>query len=74
MDELKLNLTTKLMKGIVTKLLTKMIYKKCGCKVDIQLNELQINVVDGKAHLHANVDAEINNDEFMKIVKTIGMD
>lgn len=74
MDALKLNLSTKFMKGIVTKLISKLIYKKCGYHVDIQLNEIDIEVVNGKAYIHANVDAAIDNSELMKIVKSIGLD
>jgi hypothetical protein len=74
MDALKLNLTTKFMKGIVTKLISKAIFKKYGYKIDIVLNEIGVEVVNGKAYIHADVDAEINNDEFMKIVKSMGLD
>lgn len=74
MDALKLNLTTKFMKGIVTKLISKAIFKKYGYKIDIVLNEIGVEVVNGKAYIHADVDAEVNNDELMKIVKSIGLD
>ena len=74
MDELKINLSTKFMKGIVTKLIAKAIYKKTGYKIDIQLNKLAMETADGKVFIHADVDAEVNNDEFMKIVKGVGLD
>lgn len=74
MDALKLNLSTKFMKGIVTKLIAKAIYKKFGYRVDIQLNEIGIEVTGGKAYIHVDADAEINNDELVKIVKSIGLD
>lgn len=74
MDALKLNLSTKFMRGIVTKLISKLIFKKYGYKIDIQLNEIGIEVINGKAFIHADVDAEIDNGELMKIVKSIGLD
>lgn len=74
MDELKLNLGGKFMKGIITKLISKAVYKKFGYKVDIELNAIHVEVINGKAHLHLDADAEINNDELMKIVKSIGLD
>lgn len=74
MDALKLNLTTKFMKGIVTKLISKAIFKKYGYKIDIVLNDVSVEVLNGKAYIHADVDAEVNNDELMKIVKSIGLD
>lgn len=74
MDELKLKLSTKFMRGIVAKLLSKVIRDKLGYEIDIQLNEIAVETVDGKIQLHANVDANIDNEEFKKIVKSIGLD
>lgn len=71
MDELKLNLSSKFMRGIVTKLIAKAIYKKTGYKIEVELNSINVEVINGKAHIHADVDAEIDNEELMKIVKTI---
>ena len=71
MDELKMKLSTKFMRGIVSKLISKVISKKFGYKVDIQLNDLDINVIDGDANINANVEVKINNEEFMKIMKSI---
>ena len=71
MDELKLNLSSKLMRGIVTKLISKAVYKKTGYKIEIELNNINVEVTNGKAHIHVNADAEIDNDELMKIVRTI---
>jgi hypothetical protein len=71
MDELKLNLSSKLMRGIVTKLISKAVYKKTGYKIGIELNNINVEVINGRAHIHINADAEIDNDELMKIVRTI---
>lgn len=72
MDEMKLKLSTRFMRNIVAKLVTKMIYKKTGYKVVIHLNELDVNVVDGETHISVNAEAKLSSDEFMKIMKTIG--
>ena len=74
MDELKLSLSTKFMKGMLAKLLSKMIKKKYGYKVNIHIEEIKLEVIDGQAKLHANVDAELNSDEFKEIMKTICSD
>lgn len=71
MDELKLNLSSKLMRGIVTKIISKAVYKKTGYKIGIEVNNINVEVINGKAHIHVNADAEIDNDELMKIVRTI---
>lgn len=71
MDEMKLKLSTKFMRGIVSKILSRMIYKKIGYKVNIQINELDINMIDGDTAVHANVELKCNSDEFKKIMKGI---
>lgn len=70
MDELKLNLTSKLMRGIITKL----IRKKLGCDIDIQINDMNVSTVDGNIHLHVDANADIAHTEFIKLIKHIGLD
>lgn len=70
MDELKLILGTKFMRGIVTKIIAKAILKKTGYHVDIDLRELSAEVVDGRVYLHTNVDAVINKEDLVNIIKS----
>lgn len=70
MDELKLILNTKFMRGMVTKIIAKAILKKTGYQVDIDLKEISVEVVDGKAHLHVDADAAINTTDLLDIVKS----
>ena len=51
-----------------------MIYKKTGYKVDIQLNDLDINIINGETRISAGVEAKLSSNEFMKIVKNIGLE
>jgi hypothetical protein len=74
MDEMKLKLSTKIMRGIVAKLISMAIKKKFGYKVDIQLNDLDINIVDGQTNVKTNVELKLDSNEFMKIMKDIGAD
>lgn len=74
MDEMNMKLSTKFMRGIVSKLISKAIYKKIGYKVDIQLNDLDISMLNGETKILTNVEVKVNSDEFMKIMKTIGAD
>lgn len=69
MDELKMSLSTKFMRSIVTKIISKAIFKKTGYNINIQLNEIKLETIDGKVCLHADVDAEINNEDFISIIK-----
>ena len=74
MDELKLKLSTKWMRSIVTKLIAKAIFKKTGYQIDILLNQIEVENVNGKVYLHADLDAEMDSDKFIKLIKSIGMD
>ena len=74
MDEMKLRLSTKFMRNIVSKLVAKAIYKKYGYKVDIQLSELDVSFIDGEAEIEVNAAVRLDSKEFMKIVKSTGLD
>lgn len=71
MDEMKIS--TRLMKGLIAKIVKTMIKKKVGYEVDIRLNDLVITNDNDKAHVHLNVDAEMNKDELAKILKATGL-
>ena len=74
MDEMKLKLSSKFMRGIITNIISKAIYKKLGYNIDILLNEINIENVDGKMRIHVDADAEVTNDELRKLIKSIGLD
>lgn len=71
MDEMKLKLSTTFMRGLVAKLIRKVIHQKTGYNIDILLNEIDVQVIDGRARIHVNVDAEIDEKEFLKITKIV---
>ena len=73
MDELKMSLSTKFMRSIVTKIISKAILKKTGYNINIQLNEIKLETIDGKVCLHADVDAKIDNEDFVNIIKSKGL-
>lgn len=59
------------MRNMVSKLISKMIYKKYGYKIDIQLKELDVSIIDGETHIDTNVEITLNSSEFTKIVKSL---
>lgn len=71
MDEMKLNLGSKFMRKILAKILAKMFYKKFGYRIDIKLDELNINVMDGDTKIKLNAEVQMNSIEFKKIMETI---
>ena len=74
MDEMKVKLSTKFMKNIVSKLIARTIYKKTGYKVDIRLDDLDVWSINGDTTIKVNVEARLKSDEFNKIMNSIGMD
>ncbi len=72
MDELKIK--TKFMRNMLSKILETMLCKKTGYKVKIQLNAIQVSITEEKAHIHIDVDGEMNVDEFKKISRIIGLE
>ena len=74
MDMLMMKLSTKFMKGIVAKIITRKIYKKFGYKIDIQLNDVQIDMINGDIKLHIDADGKMNKTEFDRLMETINDD
>jgi hypothetical protein len=69
MDELKLTINTPFTRGIVTKILGKVIERKVGCKVGIQINEIKATSDGGKIKLHIDLDADTTSEELTKLLK-----
>lgn len=71
MDEMRI--VSKFTRGIISKALKMVVCKKSGYNVDIQVNEITTTINDGKTHLHVDVDAELERNELIKILKSIGL-
>lgn len=71
MDEMRI--VSKFTRGIISKAVKMVVHKKTGYDVDIQLNEITTTINDGKTHLHVDIDAELERDELIKILKSIGL-
>lgn len=67
MDELRI--TSCLMKGIVSKILETVLNKKLGYKAKIQVNDFKATHDGNKVIVHLNIDGEIDESEFKKILK-----
>lgn len=74
MDEMKIKLTTRFMKGVISKIIKRSIYKKYGCNVDIHINEIDLKNDEEKIHLHIDVDSEMSNVDFAKFLRDVGLD
>ena len=74
MDEMKIKLSTKLMRGIVAKIASKVILKKFGFKPEIQLNGISIEKINDKVHLHIDVDADVEEKDLLKVTRLVNME
>jgi hypothetical protein len=71
MDEMKI--VSKFMRGVISKAVKVIIHKKLGYDTDIRFNECDITFDGNKAHVHINVDTEIDKTELLKMLKEIGI-
>lgn len=71
MDELKMKLSTKFMRNLLAGYISRVLRKKLGHEIGVDIEEVSIETIDGKVKVHLNVDAEVSNDEFMRIVKRL---
>ncbi len=71
MDEMRIG--SKLVTGVISKIVKGLLKKKLGYDIDFQLNKINITFTNEKAHVHLDVDTELNKDEFMKILKNVGL-
>lgn len=74
MDEMNIKLGSKLMKGLVSKMMARSIYKKTGYKVSIDLDDLDVKFIDGETSLKLNIRANLKTGEFMKLIKNLELD
>ncbi len=68
-----MRIVSKFTRGIISKAIKMLIRKKTGYNVDIQLNEAITTISDGKTHLHLDIDAELDKNDLINILKSIGL-
>lgn len=71
MDEMKI--VSKFTTNVISKFIKRFLKKKLEYEVDIQLNEIKTTITDGKTYIHLDVDAELEKEELLKILKNIGL-
>ena len=72
MDELYIK--TKFMRNMLSNILETVLRKKTGYKVKIQLNAIQVSITEEVAHIHIDVNGEMNVNEFKKISRIIELE
>lgn len=74
MDEMKLNLGSKFMRKIASKLISKYLSKTLGYKIRIDLNNLNVNFEDGDTIIKTDLELRMNKHEFKKLISKIDID
>lgn len=72
MDEMRI--VSEFTRGLVSKIARRIVKRKTGYIVDIQFNKIETTVINGKTHVRLDLDAELEKDELMKILKSVGLD
>ena len=70
MDELKIAINSAFMKRIIKTVISKVIEKKLGCKIDILINEIRADVAGGVVRLHLDIDGRTTTDELSNLLKS----
>ncbi|WP_243647586.1 CTP synthase [Cuneatibacter caecimuris] len=68
-----MKIVSKFTTNMISKLVKMVLRKKLGYNIDIQVNEIKTTITDGKTHVHLDVDAELEKEELMNILKKIGL-
>ena len=74
MDEMKLNLGSKFMRRVVSKLISKYLSKTLGYKVRIDLNKLNVNFDDGDTIIKTDLELRMNKHEFKKLISKVDIE
>lgn len=67
MDEMKIRFNSKIMCGMISRIISKIVYKKTKVKADVIINGISIERKFGVYHFHINADAVINEKDLLKI-------
>ena len=74
MDEMKLNLGSKFMRRVASKLISKYLSKSLGYKVRIDLNKLNVNFDDGDTIIKTDLELRMDKHEFKKLISKVDVD
>lgn len=61
------------LRGIISKIAMVAIRKKLGCEVKVQVNGVEAKVVGGKTRVHLDLDAEMEKEELLRLLKKVGL-
>ena len=60
-----------LTRNAISKLVTAILRKRTEYDVEILINEMNVSLSDGRAHVHMNVYGDISQEDLAKVIKKI---
>ena len=69
MDEL--NIVTGWTRTLLSKILRKLINKKIGTDIDLRVNTLKVNIVDGQVCFHLDIEGAMTKTQFSDMVNRL---
>lgn len=70
-DEMRLKVSSNLLKGMISKIITKTLVKKLGYKIDIKIESLDAEIDGSDVKLNVSVGANMKYSELTKILNGI---
>lgn len=61
------------MKTVVSKGIQKFLKKKASLNASVKLNGMKVSVNDDTAHVHLDIEADLQKDELAVILATVGL-
>lgn len=74
MDEMKLNLGSKFMRKIASKLLVRFIKKQFGVNTELDLNELKITYLNGDVIIKTDLEFRVDKKDSKKLLAKLDED
>lgn len=74
MDEMKLNLGSKFMRKIASKLLVRFIKKQFGVNTELDLNELKITYLNGDVIIKTDLELRVDKKDSKKLLAKLDED
>ena len=71
---MRIKLSTRFMRNIVSKLLSRFVYKKTGCRVNIQIKDLDALIINGDTTVKLTVEAKLKSEDFNRIMESLELD
>ncbi len=68
-----MKISSKFLTGIVSKIIDKLVRKKLGVDVGVQINSVQATMQEGNTHLHLDVDADMKKEDLENLLKKAGI-